>query len=133
MCSAIMLYDLWIVGRDEFGSLAEIAHWIAPIFHDVSDQPVCFSQSTFGLVDEIGLYALPAPRVAIAGRGIQLADVELVPPFGNAAQVALRVTLASAGCHLAVILRAESVLQVGAAAPTSRHSQHYDDRQYHNS
>jgi len=83
MCRAVVLNDLWMVSGDELGSLVEVLHRVATVLHHVGHQPVCLIQRAPGLVDEVTLHGFPALGVAIAGRGVKLANVKLVAPIGN--------------------------------------------------
>jgi hypothetical protein len=130
MRGPVMLNDLGMVGGDELSALTEVAHGVAAVLHHVNDQPVRLIQRTAGLVDEIGLHRLPASGVAIAGRGIELPDVESVSPTGHVAQVPLRITFAASGGYLAVVLGTEPLLQVRPAAPAGGYRQRHDDRKY---
>jgi len=112
-----VFHDLRVIGGQQLGALTEVLHRVAAIAHHVPDELVGLGQRRSGPVDELGLHGLPALGVAVAGRGLQRADVEPVTPIGDLTEVLVRVTFAAACPHLALVLRSESLLQVGAATP----------------
>src|SRR5918997_2441033 len=139
MGSPVVLDNLRVIRGNELGTLTEVLHRVTAIMHHVRHEPVGFVQGSPGPIDELGLHGIPASGVAVAGRGLQLADVELIASIGDLAQVLQGVALAAARLHLPFVLGSESLLQAGAPAPASfqyredhnrgQHDDTYDDHE----
>ncbi|HEX2289969.1 MAG TPA: hypothetical protein VHH53_07205 [Pseudonocardiaceae bacterium] len=126
-----MLNNLRVIRGNKLSALAEVLHRVAAIVHDIRHEPVSFVQGSPGPIDELGLDGFPAPGVAVAGRRLQLADVEPIAPIGDLAQVLQGVALATARLHLTFVLGSESLLQAGAPTPAGIHYHEDHNRGQH--
>jgi len=111
-------------------SLEIVVDRISPVVHHLTHEHVCLPYSPSRLIDEATLSCPPALQILIASRRIQRANLKLLVALATLEQFLLPSALIPAFGYYAVVLRAESGLEL-TRAPLTR-EEHSDHDQEHN-
>jgi hypothetical protein len=107
-----------MVDRNDFDSLVEIGDRIAASFHHFAYETVGLSDRTLGVVDELGLYVVPAVSIVVSGGGGERANLELLAFFFAELQNTFTTPDVAFLADHTVIFRPKSLAQAQASTMT---------------
>ena len=109
------------------GALLELVRdGVAAVAHDLHHERVGLADGRSGLVDEAALRGPPAIGVAVAGRGVELADLEPVVALAALEQLRLSLLAVASLGDGPLVLGAEALLQLLGSALARKDERTYD-------
>jgi len=76
LCGPVVVHDVRVINRDVARTVLKVAHRVATLDHQFTNQLVCLHDNTLGVVDKAGLQSLPGTGKPAGLGGLQRHDLQ---------------------------------------------------------